>query len=58
MEDIPIACPKCNSKWYRVEGNKLICQCGYVEEVKRPDVVVIRKRSNKKPRKPSPEATE
>ena len=29
-----MACPKCGRMWLKVEGNKLLCECGYVEEVK------------------------
>ena len=24
-----MGCPKCSSPWGRIEGNKLLCKCGY-----------------------------
>jgi len=29
-----VSCPKCQKGYRKVEGNRLICSCGYVEEVK------------------------
>jgi len=32
-----MGCPRCGKNWLKVEGNQLICSCGYVETVKMPD---------------------
>ena len=29
-----MGCPRCKKNWLKVEGNKLICSCGFMEEVK------------------------
>jgi len=30
-----MSCPKCNASWRKLEGNQLICECGYIEDVHR-----------------------
>jgi len=52
-----MACPKCGVKARRVEGKKIICECGFIEDVKFPNIIDLRRRT-KKPRKPYPEALE
>ena len=32
-----MGCPRCSKAWLKVEGNRLVCSCGYVETVKMPD---------------------
>lgn len=27
--DSPISCPRCGSSWGTLEGNTLVCKCGY-----------------------------
>ena len=36
MESDTVSCPLCGKPWLKVEGNKLICICGYIETVEQP----------------------
>lgn len=44
-----MGCPKCGRGWRRVEGNTLICLCGYRETVEKPRVTLPAKKPPSKP---------
>ena len=34
-----MGCPKCGRGWGTIEGETLVCKCGYRETIKRADVL-------------------